>query len=409
MSVPRAEPPPIVVHQWEGTRELASFDPDCLAVQFMLRVLRLPFVVRSENSLNQGELPLVVFPWKLPARPGQSPPRTAPPSSSEEPPLDEANQETACEGWAATVQFMRDFSGGSSGEGTGTAPARPDLHVDRWLSRLELAECEAFKALVRSRLAPAVLFHRFAIEKNWKAVEAHVSSPLSLVAGWFVARRLRRHALEKLPGETRFTREGTLRDARELFLLIDARLADRPFFFGKAPSTLDCVAFGFLASIMLFPQPDDALQSALCDHPNLVRYVNATQDVFFAPSRDTLLDVDGLPVFTFAEHERQDLADADDSAATGRESVLAGSESDRDWDGVVAGGERREGNRGYIPPKPRFEVDRPKLEGLEDRASERRSVLFVVGSVLGMLAYIAVSSRAAGPLGETLSKSQLRL
>ena len=54
-------------------------------------------------------------------------------------------------------------------------------------------------------------------------------------------------------------------------------LGDRPFFLGDRLTTLDAVAFGFLANILLVPVESE-LKRAAEDFPNLVAWTDAMDE-----------------------------------------------------------------------------------------------------------------------------------
>lgn len=62
-------------------------------------------------------------------------------------------------------------------------------------------------------------------------------------------------------------------------------LGDQPFFFGDRPTSVDCVAFGFLGHTLWAPIPWSPRQ-ALSDHPNLVAFCERMRDRYWAETRE---------------------------------------------------------------------------------------------------------------------------
>jgi len=58
-------------------------------------------------------------------------------------------------------------------------------------------------------------------------------------------------------------------------------LADKEFFFGQSPSSLDAVVFAHLAPLLKAPLPSAALQNHLKACPNLTRFVSRILQRFF--------------------------------------------------------------------------------------------------------------------------------
>lgn len=70
--------------------------------------------------------------------------------------------------------------------------------------------------------------------------------------------------------------------AKECYQSLSAKLGDKPYFFGDSPSTLDAVVFGHLAVHYYAVLPNNKLNIILSGFPNLVRYIEATKETYFA-------------------------------------------------------------------------------------------------------------------------------
>lgn len=61
-----------------------------------------------------------------------------------------------------------------------------------------------------------------------------------------------------------------------------AFLGDKPYFLGTGPTTIDAVAYGFLANILLVDL-DSPLRRCALSHPNLDAYCRRIRDRYFGP------------------------------------------------------------------------------------------------------------------------------
>jgi len=152
---------------------------------------------------------------------------------------------------------------------------------DARLSELERADSAAYTALIEERLGAALLHALWEDEANYDAVirptfSSMLPAPLCFYAPWSMRRRV-----HSLLARRRLLGEGAAHAAGVSALrALAARLGQRPFFHGSAPSGLDATAYAFLATVLRCPLPSDALRRSLRELPALVAFCERIEDGF---------------------------------------------------------------------------------------------------------------------------------
>mmetsp|Transcript_13187 Transcript_13187/g.35508 ORF Transcript_13187/g.35508 Transcript_13187/m.35508 type:complete len:350 (-) Transcript_13187:512-1561(-) len=167
--------------------------------------------------------------------------------------------------------------------------------VDWSLTPAQLAECDAFSALIASSIAPLEAYERMLVDENYSAhTRTQIASELAFPSSWIVPMRERgrvRAALTDALGLAEDNRvrtaklEASYDSAKHALAHLSARLgslafgagADKLFYSGgsaSAPSvsSLDAVLFGHLAAVLYSPFEESRLRELIAAHPSLVSF-----------------------------------------------------------------------------------------------------------------------------------------
>ncbi|MCS6781238.1 MAG: glutathione S-transferase family protein [Geminicoccaceae bacterium] len=129
------------------------------------------------------------------------------------------------------------------------------IDPDAGLSARQRAEALILQRLFEEHLYFVVVWARWIDPEGWETIArdffTRVPAPLRPAARTILRRRFAR--MLRVQGLGRHDRDEILARAREDLAALSARLGDRPFFMGEQLTTIDAVAFGFLANILLVP------------------------------------------------------------------------------------------------------------------------------------------------------------
>jgi glutathione S-transferase len=154
--------------------------------------------------------------------------------------------------------------------------------LDAGLTSAERAQSLAFQRMIEDDLFWAMIHTRFVQPHNWEVNKAAILStaprPLRGVLGLYA----RRSMCGQLWGQGlgRHSEEEIVRvGQRELTALSDF-LAEKPYFLGDEPTTLDCSAFGLVNNIV-WPPIESALKEHAIGLDNLVAFCERIHDDYF--------------------------------------------------------------------------------------------------------------------------------
>lgn len=160
------------------------------------------------------------------------------------------------------------------------------IDPDAGLSERQRAEALALQRLIEEHLYFAMVWARWLDPEGWPAVArgffAHVPAPLRPLGRALLRARFRR--MLELQGLGRHRPAEILALAREDLAALSAHLADRPFFMGDQLTTIDAVAYGFLANILLVPV-EGALKRMAEGFPNLVAFCETMEAGIYGEDR----------------------------------------------------------------------------------------------------------------------------
>ncbi|GFN75389.1 metaxin-1 [Plakobranchus ocellatus] len=231
---------------WKGDWGLPSVDPHCLAVLAYCKYSGVPVEVNKTGN-----------PWSSPT--GNFP-------------VLRHRGETYCK-ITDIFNYLRKEHWGSDFE----------------LSTKQSADVVAFSALLEEKLLPALLHLWWMDDKTFIDVtrpwySRAIPFPLSL----FLPGRTQKKAelrvnltkggenISEMETETKVYKE-----AKECLNLLSYKLGEKQYMFGRLPSSLDALVFGYLAPLLKAPLPNNQLHNHLLQCENLCRMVNDVLVTFF--------------------------------------------------------------------------------------------------------------------------------
>jgi glutathione S-transferase len=154
--------------------------------------------------------------------------------------------------------------------------------LDAHLSLSERAISLAMRRLIDENLYWAVVHNRWVENDNWEITKKAYFADLPPVIGSIVPNLLRQGARKKLQAQgigKHSAAEIYAIGIADLMALCDF-LADKPFFLGNEPTTLDAAAYGSLANI-LWPPYNSPLKAKAQQLNNIVAYCDRMRDRYY--------------------------------------------------------------------------------------------------------------------------------
>ncbi len=129
------------------------------------------------------------------------------------------------------------------------------IDLDKHLSKEEQAISLAFRRLIEENLYWVAIYYSYAIEENWqiyKTVMEKLFNQLPESTRYELFEELRDQILKECWGQgmSRHSEQEIFEIGEHDLSALSDFLGDKPFFMGTEPSTLDAVAYGFLARII---------------------------------------------------------------------------------------------------------------------------------------------------------------
>lgn len=160
------------------------------------------------------------------------------------------------------------------------------IDPDAGLSDRQRAEATALQRLIEEHLYFLLIWARWLDPEGWPAVAtdlfARVPAYLRPIARRVLRARMRR--MLDLQGLGRHGPDELEELAREDLEALSIHLGDRPFFMGEQLTTIDAVAFGFLANILHVPI-EGRLKRVAEGFPNLVAFCDAMEAGIYGEER----------------------------------------------------------------------------------------------------------------------------
>ena len=158
------------------------------------------------------------------------------------------------------------------------------IDLDGWLSPRQRAEALALQRLLEDHLYFILTHARWLDPAGWPAVKAAFFGWLPPgvrdAAAFTVRRRIAR--MLHLQGLGRHSQAELYWMGQADLEAVATILGDKPFLFGERPATVDAVAYGFLANLLLVPVETE-LKRLGDDLPNLRPWCEAIDAGLFAP------------------------------------------------------------------------------------------------------------------------------
>ena len=154
--------------------------------------------------------------------------------------------------------------------------------LDSHLDQRDRAISHAFIKLMDENLYWCLVHSRWVDEKVWPVVKQSLFGKLSFPLRQLIpvmARRGVKKALY-LQGTGRHTHEEILEIARRDLDALSALLGDKHYFMGDKATTLDAVAYGFLAEA-IFPQLESPLNALTKSYANLVAFCERIRKKYY--------------------------------------------------------------------------------------------------------------------------------
>ncbi|CAL1531483.1 unnamed protein product [Lymnaea stagnalis] len=231
---------------WKGDWGLPSVDPHCLAVLAYCKFSQVPVdVIKSGN------------PWRSP--------------SGNFPVLRHGN--SAYSRVTDIFTFLRKEHWGN----------------DSHLTTKESADVIAFCAMLEEKLLPALLHLWWMDDKTYVDITRPwyakaIPFPLSLFVPQQRQKRAEVRVLLTKGGDhitDAETESKIYKEAKECLNLLSYKLGDKEFMFGRKPSSLDAMVFGYLTPLLKAPLSSNTLQSHLQQCTNLCQLCNSILTTYF--------------------------------------------------------------------------------------------------------------------------------
>lgn len=231
----------LTLYQFNPVWGLPNSSPFCMKLETYLRMARIEYQVNTEGNLSKapkGKLPYIEDQGQI---------------------IADSN---------LIIDYLQSTYGTS---------------LDTHLSPAEAAVALALRRLVEENLYWAVVYSRWVEEQNWPSTRAIYFEELPPILRTLVAYIARRQVTQNLKGHgmgRHSAAEIYQISAADLQALSDF-LADKPYFMGDQPTTLDASAYGVLANILKAP-----LNSPLRDKAeqlsNLGSYCDRMYQTYYA-------------------------------------------------------------------------------------------------------------------------------
>ena len=152
------------------------------------------------------------------------------------------------------------------------------IDPDAGLTEREYAEALMLQRMLEEHFYFALVYSRWIDEAGWATLQpaffGHVPFPVRQVAATYVRRRIRR--MLHLQGMGRHRPSEIYAMARNDLQALADYLGDRPFLMGEQLTTVDAVAYAFLASVLYLPFETE-LKRVTQGFPTLVTYCEAME------------------------------------------------------------------------------------------------------------------------------------
>ncbi len=155
--------------------------------------------------------------------------------------------------------------------------------LDGWLTAEQKATALAYQRLLEEHLYWAVVYTRWAEPAGWALTKAEFFKTMPAPLKWFVPALARRGLLKQMHGHGMGRHSQAEIHAlamRDITALADF-LADKPYFMGNEPCSLDATAYAFTANLIWAPV-ESALKQHAKQYPQLEAYCQRMRGRYYA-------------------------------------------------------------------------------------------------------------------------------
>ena len=225
--------------------DLPSISPACMKLETWLRMVKLPYKRVTEINLAEapkGKIPYIDYQGKLI---GDS---------------------------TLIIEMFKEKEG---------------IDLDRGLTTQERAISLAFRRMIKENIYWEIIPIRYNVDKNWQVYREVLASmifPGAPTAEWEPQlKQLRKKILTQIrcQGMGLHSSEEILQIASADFQALSDFLADKPFFMGDRPTTLDATAYAYIGNVIKPPLPSP-IADYVIQLDNLCQHYERMNKLFFS-------------------------------------------------------------------------------------------------------------------------------
>jgi glutathione S-transferase len=164
-----------------------------------------------------------------------------------------------------------------------------DVWLDDWLTPEQRAISHTVRRMLEDGTYWVAIFERWIEPTVWTAYKPVVLSaiPKSLrnAAGIIIRRDYKRRCYGQ--GISRYSRAEIKHIAEQDIEAVATILAEKTYFLGNRPASVDAVVFGFLGNWYYAPLETET-KKIIASHPNLTAYLDRIRDLLVGPARSSM-------------------------------------------------------------------------------------------------------------------------
>lgn len=155
--------------------------------------------------------------------------------------------------------------------------------LDGWLSTEQQATALAYQRLMEEHLYWAVVYTRWIEPTGWALTKAAFFDTMPLPFKWFVPTLAQRGLVKSLHshGMGRHSQAEIYALGMRDITALATFLADKPYFMGSEPCSLDATGYAFLANLV-WPPIESPLKQHALKYPQLVAYCERMRSRYYA-------------------------------------------------------------------------------------------------------------------------------
>jgi glutathione S-transferase len=154
---------------------------------------------------------------------------------------------------------------------------------DDGLTAEERAVSNAFRRMLEENFYWTLVYDRWMVDENWPLTKTTVLGSIPAPARAVIAPVARRGVAKQLAahGIGRHSRDEIHAIGRRDIGAVADFLGDKPYMLGDRPRSIDAVAYGILANVLMVPVESPVKQEGLA-RENLVRYLDRIRTRYFS-------------------------------------------------------------------------------------------------------------------------------